>query len=106
MSLPAKQKKTLRTIGHDLHPIVTVAGKGLSEAVHEELERAITDHELIKVKLGIDDRELRKTTVDKLCREHGAELVQVIGKVALVFRANPAADPRKSNLQKLKSGRP
>ncbi len=43
-----RDTKQLRAIGHKLKPVVTVAGKGLSETVRLEIERALTDHELIK----------------------------------------------------------
>jgi RNA-binding protein len=98
MTLSNADKKTLRGIGHRLQPVVTVAGKGLSESVDEALEIALTDHELLKVKLAIDDRALRRSTLRELCARHEAELVQEIGKVALIYRRNPDADPRKSNL--------
>ena len=45
--------KQLRTIGHKLKPIVTVAGNGITDGVVNELERALTDHELIKIKLAV-----------------------------------------------------
>lgn len=87
MSLDTDTKKRYRTIGHELKPVVTVAGKGLSEGVLAELQRALDDHELIKVKLAMEDREERKQMINELCTQTGAELVQTIGKVVLVFRA-------------------
>ena len=50
MALSQDRKKALRTIGHKLNPIVTVAGNGLSENVLIEIDRALEDHELIKIK--------------------------------------------------------
>ena len=50
MAISAEQKKAMRSIGHNLNPVVTIAGNGLSENVLEELNRALDDHELIKVK--------------------------------------------------------
>jgi RNA-binding protein len=50
MNLAQSQKKQLRSIGHSLHPLVTVASKGLSENVMTEIKRALFDHELIKVR--------------------------------------------------------
>ena len=54
MPLSTALKKQYRTIGHNLNPIVTIAGNGLSEPVLAELDRALDDHELIKVKLAIN----------------------------------------------------
>ena len=59
MPISADRKKSLRTIGHKLNPIVTIAGNGLSEGVLLELNRALDDHELIKVKLAIAERDER-----------------------------------------------
>jgi RNA-binding protein len=97
MTLSTETKKHYRTIGHNLNPIVTIAGNGLSEGVAAELERALNDHELIKVKLAINDRDERKETVIAMCEATGAELVQEIGKVALIYRAAAKPDPKKTN---------
>ena len=51
--------KQLRAIGHKLKPVVTIAGNGLTDGVCAELERALGDHELIKVKLAAGSRETR-----------------------------------------------
>jgi len=88
----------LRAIGHHLKPVVTVAGAGLSENVLAELDRALNDHELIKVKLAIDDRENRGEIAASICDQLKAEIVQSIGKVILILRRNSRANPKISNL--------
>lgn len=98
MPLTADRKKHLRTLGHPLKPVVTVAGKGLSEAVMAELERALEDHELIKVAVRSDDREQRRSLAQAVCERTGAELVQAIGKIILIYRAAREPNPRLSNL--------
>jgi len=90
--------KHLRTIGHKLNPIVTIAEKGLSEGVASELERALNDHELIKIKLAVADRELKATLIDEVCKAHNATVVQSIGKVALILRRAQKPNPKLSNL--------
>jgi RNA-binding protein len=90
--------KQLRAIGHKLKPVVTVAGNGLSDAVLQEIERALDDHELIKVKLAVGDRETRDATAATLCERTGAQLVQRIGNIVLVLRRSAQPDPRLSNL--------
>ena len=57
MNLSQSQKKQFRSIGHSLHPLVTVATKGLSETVMAEINRALFDHELIKVKFSVGDNK-------------------------------------------------
>lgn len=98
MPLNASLKKQYRTIGHNLNPLVTIAGNGLSEGVMEEVNRALEDHELIKVKLAIADRDLRKQLIQQLCEQSRAEIIQEIGKIALIYRAAKEPDPKLSNL--------
>ena len=98
MSLDPARKKQLRTIGHQLNPVVTVSEKGLSEGVHLEFERALEDHELIKVKLAIAEPQARREVAAELCQQHRAELVQSVGKVALVYRPAQKPNPKLSNL--------
>jgi RNA-binding protein len=100
MNLAQSQKKQLRSIGHDLHPLVTVAGNGLSENVMTEINRALFDHELIKVKFSVGDREVKSSLIAEMCKQSGATLVQSVGNVALVYLSNPNADPKKSNLER------
>ncbi len=98
MPLTADRKKALRSIGHNLNPVVTVAEKGLTEGVAEELNRALNDHELIKVKLAVNDRDVRRELIAELCKQSGAELVQEIGKIALIFRKAEKPNAKLSNL--------
>lgn len=97
MSRPSNSRQ-LRAIGHRLKPVVTVAGNGLSDSVNAELERALADHELIKVKVAVGDRDSRDSVIAELLDAHGAELVQRIGNIALIMRRSEQPDPRKSNL--------
>lgn len=98
MAITSEQKKAMRSIGHNLNPLVTIAGNGLSEGVLEELNRALDDHELIKVKLAIGERDVRAQVIDSMVEATHSELVQTIGKMALIVRRNPRANPKLSNL--------
>jgi RNA-binding protein len=102
-SLNSKERRQLRALAHALRPVVTVAGNGLSDSVLQEIDRALTDHELIKVKITVGDRTQRETIIRALCERSGALLVQRIGNIATLIRPNPGADPKKSNLQRLQS---
>jgi RNA-binding protein len=99
MPLSSDRKKQYRTLGHNLSPVVTVAGNGLSENVIVELNRALEDHELIKVKLVIADRDLRKQVVQQMCQKTRSEVVQEIGKVALIYRETKQPNPKLSNVR-------
>lgn len=98
MSLNQEQKKRYRAIGHDLNPVVTVADKGLAETVVAEIERALADHELIKVKVNVADRDRKTALIREICDQTGATLVQSIGRVALLLRRAEKPNPKLSNL--------
>ena len=86
MKLTNNQKKHLRTLAHDLRPIVMVGQQGLSDAVLDELESTMSKHELLKIKVRADDREEKKKIVNKILEFSQAALVQVIGGVLIIYR--------------------
>ena len=98
MTLSSDDKKHLRGIGHKLKPVVTVADKGLTSNVMAELNRALDDHELIKVKISLSDREAKKATIEQACKNLKAELVQTIGHVIVLYRRADRPNPKLSNL--------
>ena len=89
MALSKKQIKFLRAKCHALKAVVLMGQKGLSEEVLNELEIALTHHELVKIKLAVDDRELRKTLIAEICASSHSQEVQSIGKTLSVYRVNP-----------------
>lgn len=95
---PARHKRALRQIAHHLSPVVTIAAKGISDHLQNETQRALSDHELIKIRVSIDDRNARKALGTKLADTCQAEIVQVIGKIFVLYRANPEADSNLSNI--------
>ncbi len=97
MPLDNKQLKQFRSIGHHLSPVVIIAN-GLSENINSEIDRALNDHELIKLKVHSNDREVKKALVQSICKERNAELVQLIGHVALIYKAAKKTNPKLSNI--------
>lgn len=91
-------KKYLRSLGHKLNPVVTVAGKGLTDAVLAEIDRALKDHELIKVRFVVGDRVVKKQLIAQVCERLDAEQIQTIGHVLLLFRKAKKPNPKLSNL--------
>jgi len=88
MSLTDRQKKHLRRLGHALHPIVLVGQRGLTEGVVSELKQALRDHELVKVRARVGDRENRNLVLGRLAADTGSELVHQIGNVGLLYKTN------------------
>ncbi|NQV69590.1 MAG: ribosome assembly RNA-binding protein YhbY [Pseudohongiella sp.] len=100
MTLSNASKKQLRAIGHTLKPIVSIAQKGLTENIKIEIDRALRDHELIKIKLLAADREEKQALENAICTEFKAECVQSIGHITLLYRRSKKPDPRLSNVKK------
>lgn len=98
MPLSIAEKKRFRRIGHELKPVVMTGGDGLTEGVTAEVERALEDHELIKVRINGEDREVRAAEIAALAAHCQAEIVQVIGKIVLLYRPARRPNPKLSNL--------
>ena len=79
MQLTERQKKTLRRLGHALNPVVALGNHGLTDAVVAEMDRALTDHELIKVRARVGERDDRNVVLTTLAERTGSALVQRIG---------------------------
>ena len=86
MHLSEKQKKHLRRLAHPLSPIVTLGNAGLTEGVVNELDRALTDHELVKVSARVGERDVRNAALATLAARTAAELVQRVGHVGVFYR--------------------
>lgn len=86
-TLNSKQVSHLRALAHGLNPVVMIGGNGLSEQVLREIEVSLAAHELIKIKVFGDDRELRRQMLDTICRHTGATPIHHIGKQLVIYRA-------------------
>ena len=86
MALSEKQKKHLRRLAHPLSPIVMLGNAGLTDGVVNELDRALTDHELVKVTARVGERAARDTALATLAARTMSELVQRIGHVGVFYR--------------------
>lgn len=100
MPLTNEQKKQYKSIGHHLKPVLIVSENGLTEGVKAELDRALNDHELIKVQLRLTERDDRQALVEELCATGSCELIQSIGKMALIYRKNPKVNKQLSNVHR------
>jgi RNA-binding protein len=88
-SISDRQRRWLKAQSHHLKPVVSVGQAGASEPLLAELEGALAHHELLKVKVAAGDRELRHAIIEDLLKATGATLVNRIGNVAVLYRANP-----------------
>ncbi|AKF79813.1 RNA-binding protein [Myxococcus fulvus] len=85
MSLTGKQRRHLRALGHHLEPVVIVGQSGVTEGVIAAVEQALHDHELIKVKIN-EGPETRQEAAARLAEGTSAELAQLLGRTALLFK--------------------
>lgn len=88
MALTERQKKHLRRLGHDLHPIVLVGQRGMNAGVVEELKLALEHHELVKLRVRAGSREDRDAIFGELAGLSGSEFVFRIGNVGLFYKKN------------------
>ena len=95
--LTPRERAHLKGRAHALEPIVQVGQGGLSEGVAAELERALTAHELIKVRINGTDRQARQATAEAICTRTGAAAVHQVGKIVVLWRPAPDTDTAPSS---------
>jgi RNA-binding protein len=88
MALKSSRRSELRAQAHKLSPVVIVGDKGLTDEVIAEIDRSLKAHELIKVRASSAERDARGTWMETICGKLGAEAVQQIGKVLVIYRQN------------------
>jgi len=84
--LNSKQISHLRSLSHDLKPVVMIGNNGLTEKVLHEIDISLKAHELIKIKVQGDDRALRVQMLEEICEKTGAVAVHHIGKQLVIYR--------------------
>src|SRR5206468_6036939 len=86
---PTDLRRALRGHGHAMSPIVQVGKLGVTDALLKQVNQALADHELIKVKVGGECPVDRHEVADRLDREPGVDLVQLVGRVILLYKRHP-----------------
>lgn len=89
VTLTSRERAHLKSRAHALEPVVNVGHAGATDAVIAEVERALTAHELIKVRAASQDREGRAEILETLLARTGAAAVQTVGKVMVLWRPKP-----------------
>lgn len=91
-SLTGAERRTLRRLAHALRPVVQLGGAGLTDGLVAAIDRALDDHELIKLKI-VDERDARRALAEEAARRTGSALAGMVGRVAILYR--PASDPER-----------
>ena len=90
--LTPRERQMLKGRAHALEPVVHVGQAGVTDKVAAELDRALTAHELIKVKVTAPDRDAREALCDDIVTRTDAAEVQRVGKVLVLWRPKPEKD--------------
>src|SRR5262252_3623684 len=89
LTLDKDLRLRLKAQAHGLNPVVLLGAAGLTDAVVAEVERALTAHSLIKVRIPLDDRSEREAMFASIADRVGAARVQAIGKLMVLYRPPP-----------------
>jgi len=87
--LTGKQRRFLRAKGHALRPIVLVGKDGLDDGLVAAIDRALADHELVKIKIGENAELDRAAAADEIATRTKSEVAQILGNTVLLYRADP-----------------
>jgi RNA-binding protein len=87
--LTGKQRRYLRSLGHELEPVVQIGKQGLTESVLAAVDEALGQHELIKVRIGTECPEDRHDLAERLGPALHGEVAQLLGRTILIYRRHP-----------------
>ncbi|MCE2969970.1 MAG: YhbY family RNA-binding protein [Burkholderiales bacterium] len=93
LPLARDERLRLKARAHHLQPVVLLGANGLTPAVLREIDRALTAHELIKVRVPGDDRAAREAIYAQVADDLSAACVAAIGKLAIFYRPRPEEEP-------------
>ncbi|OFV46741.1 ribosome assembly RNA-binding protein YhbY [Oligella sp. HMSC09E12] len=86
LELTSKERSALRSAAHSLKPVVQIGDNGLTESVLKEIDRNLTAHSLIKVRVASDEREERSNMLDQICETLSCANIHHLGKILILYR--------------------
>jgi len=104
LELSGSDRRHLRSLAHALDPVVQIGAAGVTPGAIAALDRALTDHELVKVRIA-RERDERRAIADALADETRSALAGLIGHVAVLYRPAPDAERRRIALPSARSRR-
>jgi putative YhbY family RNA-binding protein len=96
LTLSRDERLRLKSESHHLQPAVLLGGQGLTQAVLKEIDRALTAHQLVKVRTPASDRHDRERLFVEVAERLGAARIQLIGRLMVLFRPAPEATPARA----------
>jgi RNA-binding protein len=94
MALTSKERAALRAEAHHLSAAVHVGQHGITDAVLQTIDDALRTRELVKIQLAKNADTKAKEAAREIAASVHAEVVQVIGKTATLYRENPDLPPK------------
>ncbi|MEN6465790.1 MAG: YhbY family RNA-binding protein [Syntrophaceae bacterium] len=91
--LKGSQRKRLRELAHSMDPIIRIGKRGITGEVIRQIDKALTDHELIKIRFN-EFKDEKKDLSASIADETGSELVGMIGHVAVFYRESPEKEKK------------
>lgn len=88
-TLTNRERAHLKGRAHALEPVVHVGHAGITQQLVAEIDRALTAHELIKVRIGGADRDERETLGEQIAANTAATVVHRVGKILILWRPRP-----------------
>jgi RNA-binding protein len=98
--LNSRQRNFLVGLAQGMGCHVTIGRAGATPQLAERLGELLAQHELVKLRFG-DFKDSRHELAAALATSAGAELVRVIGFVAIFYKRNPDPDKRKVDIDSL-----
>jgi len=87
--LTTRQKQYLKALAHPLNPLVQIGKEGISLGIIDTVKAELQNHELIIVMIGNNSGLEKHSTCQADAEQTESRLVQLIGKVFNLFKANP-----------------
>ncbi len=97
MTLTGKQKAKLKGQAHGIKPVIQIGKAGVEEPQINSIKRALHEHELIKIKF-LDFKDHKKEISENIARETGADIVDIIGNILILYWENMDRGRRKIRL--------
>ena len=83
MKLTSKQRQYLRGLAHSLNPYIIIGKNGLTPSSIKSIDKSLTDHELIKVRVQVGDKKELASIIEE---KTASSIVGIIGKILILYR--------------------
>ena len=93
--ITTREKKLLKKIAHNIKPLIQIGKNGVTPGTIANIDKALKDHELIKIKY-LEHKAEKKTLTRQIIEETGSDLINQIGNTITLYRESP--DPEKKEI--------